>query len=380
GFNLDRTVLTQLSKVQTEEFENKLIDTFHPSLAKKNASSTDMEEDPLRALPISLDGATKWLNSPPLSFESLKGKVVLVDFWTYSCINCLRTLPYVKSWAAKYKNQGLVVIGVHTPEFAFEKDPSNVMKALRDLEITYPIAMDNDYVIWNSFENRYWPAHYFIDRTGKIRHHHFGEGGYEESEKVIQELLQEGSTETTKVAAKNSTSPSSALSSTESAPARGVQMPAQMADVKSPETYVGYSRAQNLRVQPELEEDEAQKYQAVKNLQLNEWSLSGTWLVNEESATLLKAGGQVIYRFHARDLHLVLGPQKEGSKIKFRVTLDGQAPGKNHGVDTDEKGYGVIDEHRLYQLIRQQDQDIRDRTFEIEFLDSGVAVFAFTFG
>ncbi|HEX7673189.1 MAG TPA: cytochrome c biogenesis protein DipZ [Bdellovibrio sp.] len=365
GLNLDRTVLTQVSKVQTEDWESRLIDKFTDH--QSGSASATLSDDEMKGLVPSLAGATKWFNSPALSFESLKGKVVLVDFWTYSCINCLRTLPYVKSWAEKYKDQGLVVIGVHTPEFAFEKDPTNVAKALQDLGVTYPVAMDNDYEIWNTFENRYWPAHYFLDRNGKIRHHHFGEGGYAESEKVIQELLNEGS--------------SSKAPMKTSVQASGVQAAAQFSDMRSPETYVGYARSQNLILNPIIKADRAENYKPVKNLELNQWSLSGQWLIGDEKATLIKAHGKITYRFHARDLHLVLGPKAAGSSVKFKVTIDGHAPGKDHGTDTNEQGEGVVSENRLYQLIRQSDGKlIQDHTFEIEFLDPGVEAFAFTFG
>ncbi|MEK2646867.1 cytochrome c biogenesis protein DipZ [Bdellovibrio sp. BCCA] len=366
-FGLDRTVLTRISKVQTEDIENKLIQIFRGENSQRS-ETTKSDLETMNALPISLAGATQWLNSPALSFEALKGKVVLVDFWTYSCINCLRALPYVKAWAEKYKDQGLVVIGVHTPEFAFEKDPDNVAKAVRELEIKYPVAMDNDYRIWNSFDNHYWPAHYFLDRQGRLRHHHFGEGQYEESEMVIQDLLKEGG-------------PLAVSSDVVKVEAKGAQAAPQMNDVKSPETYIGYARAENLRLTPILKPDREENYVAVKNLELNEWTLSGRWSISNESATLTKAGGKIIYRFHARDLHLVLGPHKAGSSVRFRVTIDGQAPGADHGMDADEKGQGVVKENRLYQLIRQKEVgDIRDHTFEIEFLDPDVEAFAFTFG
>ncbi len=366
SFNLDRTVLTKISKVQTEDWESHLIDVFKTSTGVIPAG---MKTDAMNAITPSLAGATKWFNSPSLTLDALKGKVVIVDFWTYSCINCLRTLPYVKAWAEKYKDQGLVIIGVHTPEFAFEKDPTNVAKALQDLGITYPVAMDNDYTIWNSFENRYWPAHYFFDRAGKIRHHHFGEGGYAESERVIQELLQEGDS-------KKMSSPMVQVQG------QGALAASKFSDVNSPETYVGYARAKNLQVTPALKKDAAEKYQGVKTLNLNEWSLSGSWNIGKEKATSMKAGAKVIYRFHARDLHLVLGPQAAGTSIPFRVTLNGKPPGANSGFDVNEKGLGVVNENRLYQLIRQQSdvKEIEDRTFEIEFMRPGVEVFAFTFG
>ncbi|MDG0815994.1 cytochrome c biogenesis protein DipZ [Bdellovibrio svalbardensis] len=369
SFNLDRTVLTRISRLQTEDLESHLIDLFKPSSGIVAAGT---KEDPMLALSPNLAGATKWLNSPALTLESLKGKVVVVDFWTYSCINCLRTLPYVKAWAEKYKDQGLVVIGVHTPEFAFEKDPENVAKALTDLGITYPVAMDNNYSIWNTFENRYWPAHYFFDRNGKIRHHHFGEGGYAKSEQVIQELLHEGTGQ------KMNTSDLV----TSQVQGEGALAASKFSDVKSPETYIGYARAKNLHIDPAVKADSPVKYKNITPLKLNEWSMSGSWNIGKEKAVAVKSKGRIIYRFHARDLHLVLGPQTPGTAISFRVTLDGKAPGKDHGVDINEKGEGIVNENRLYQLIRQRSETekLEDRTFEIEFLSPGVEVFAFTFG
>lgn len=375
SFNLDRTVLTKVARVQTEDWESRLIDIFKPS--EQGVTTAGMKNE---ALLPSLAGATKWFNSPSLSLESLKGKVVLIDFWTYSCINCLRTLPYVKAWADKYKDQGLVVIGVHTPEFAFEKDPTNVAKALLDLGITYPVAMDNDYTIWNTFENRYWPAHYFIDRNGKIRHHHFGEGGYVKAEEVIQELLQEGDSKKMRASADKLADTDKMVKSMVQVKGEGAQAASTFSDIKSPETYVGYARAKNLLTHPSLLADQSVQYKAVKSLALNEWTLAGHWLVSKEKSTSLKIGAKIIYRFHARDLHLVLGPQAVGASIPFRVTLDGKPPGKNHGVDVNEKGLGVVNENRLYQLIRQQETPLKDHTFEIEFLKPGVEVFAFTFG
>jgi cytochrome c biogenesis protein CcdA/thiol-disulfide isomerase/thioredoxin len=360
AFNLDRTVLTQISKFQTETFEQNLIHLFKGQ-AMPVAAQAGADEGPMP----DLKGAVSWLNSPALTKQELKGKVVLVDFWTYSCINCLRTLPYVKAWAEKYKDQGLVVIGVHTPEFAFEKDISNVASAVKDLGITYPVAIDNSYTIWNAFQNQYWPAHYFVDRNGSIRHHHFGEGSYEESEKVLQDLLGENA-KTEKLVEIN---------------ASGVQATGDMSEVASPETYLGYNRAQNFSVTPGLKIDTETTYTVAKKLNLNDWGLTGNWIVGPEDATLMKAAGKITFKFHARDLHLVLGPQQAGKIVRFKVTIDGKAPEGDHGMDTDAKGLGQVQEHRLYQLIRQQNTgEIKDRTFEIEFLDPGVQAFAFTFG
>jgi thiol-disulfide isomerase/thioredoxin len=310
-----------------------------------------------------LSGAVQWLNSAPLTAESLEGKVVLVDFWTYSCINCLRTLPYVRAWAEKYRAQGLVVIGVHAPEFAFEKNVDNVRKAVADLRITYPVAIDNDYAIWRAFSNEYWPAHYFIDAQGRIRHHHFGEGEYEESEHVIQQLLAEaGSTHVVEgVVAVN---------------ASGAQAAPAMDEVLSEETYIGYARAEHF-VSPGGAAQDARRTYTVRTTRLNEWGLSGDWTIGPEHASLDRQDGAIVYRFHARDLHLVLGPAVNGKPVRFRVTLNGAAPGESHGVDIDADGQGIVTGQRLYQLIRQRGA-ISDQTFEIRFLDPGVQ--AFTFG
>jgi len=308
----------------------------------------------------------KWLNSAPLTREQLKGKVVVVDFWTYSCINCLRSIPYTEAWWGKYKDDGLVVIGVHTPEFAFEKDPANVAKAVGDLKITYPVAIDSNYAIWKAFKNQYWPAHYFIDAQGSIRYHHFGEGKYAESEEVIQQLLRE----------RNSSLKTGGLVQVAGS---GAQAPADFNDIVSPETYIGYTRQQNYASPQKIHEDAPQTYSAPVRPTVNQWGLVGNWCVSGEQAALVFAPGKVIYRFHARDLHLVLGPGKNGKPVRFRIRIDGSAPGEDHGVDTDAQGAGVVKEYRLYQLVRQKGK-VEDRTFEIEFLDPGVQVFAFTFG
>jgi thiol-disulfide isomerase/thioredoxin len=295
---------------------------------------------------------------------------VLIDFWTYSCINCLRALPYVETWAAKYKDAGLVVIGVHTPEFAFEKERSNVEKAVRDLKITYPVAIDSDYKIWEAFNNEYWPAHYFIDGKGRIRYHHFGEGEYDESERVIQELLKENGAQL---------SLSAATPAAISVAGEGAEAAPDNADVRSPETYVGYHRAEHFASTHAIAQDAKRDYSPRPRLSLNQWALSGSWKVGAESAVLQTAPGKIVFRFHARDLHLVLGTTEDGRPVRFRVKLDGTAPGDDHGVDTDNNGSGTVQGHRLYQLIRQKGP-VEDRTFEIEFLDPGVQAFAFTFG
>ncbi|WP_240154608.1 thioredoxin family protein, partial [Burkholderia sp. Cy-647] len=326
------------------------------------------------ALPVegdapSLAGATEWLNSPPLTNASLRGKVVLVDFWTYSCINCLRTLPYVKAWARKYRNDGLVVIGVHAPEFAFERDIGNVKKATHDLGVTYPVAIDNGYSIWRAFNNEYWPAHYFIDAQGRVRYHHFGEGDYVQSERAIQQLLVEAGHPDAAQVPLGIDGPA----------ASGAQAAADNADMRSPETYVGYARAENFSSPGGQLHDREHDYAAPAQPGLDDWGLAGAWTVAEQQATLAKPGGRIVYRFHARDLHLVLGPGKNGAPVRFRVTIDGTAPGASHGADVNADGVGTVTGQRLYQLIRQSGP-IVDHTFSIEFLDPGVQAFAFTFG
>jgi cytochrome c biogenesis protein CcdA/thiol-disulfide isomerase/thioredoxin len=321
---------------------------------------------PDEGLAPTLDGATDWLNSAPLTADQLRGKVVLVDFWTYSCINCLRTLPYVKAWAEKYRDQGLVVVGVHAPEFAFERKLSNVEKATRDLGIGYPVAVDNGYKIWRAFNNQYWPAHYFIDAQGRIRHHHFGEGGYAESERVIQQLLQEA----------GSKQVDQGLIEVQ---AKGVQQAADMAAVRSPETYLGYERAEHFAATPAAVRDQPASYATPERLALNAWGLTGQWTVGPESATLDRASGRISYRFQARDLHLVLGPGADGRPVRFKVLIDGKAPGTSRGMDVAADGSGTVTEQRLYQLVRQ-DGDVAERTFSIEFLDPGISAYAFTFG
>ncbi|WP_159914663.1 cytochrome c biogenesis protein DipZ [Pantoea sp. 18069] len=396
ALGLDTDVLARLSLGTTSTVEQALIDRIKPQaadeaieagpgstamMAGSNAmmvattamsGSTAMSAQggvanlPVESTRPSLGGAVEWLNSPPLTMESLRGKVVLVDFWTYSCINCLRTLPYVRAWAQKYKDQGLVVIGVHTPEFAFEKNIANVRKAARDLQVGYPIAVDNDYAIWRAFRNRYWPAHYFIDAQGRVRHHHFGEGSYAQSERVIQQLLAE--------AASTAATPLDLVT----VDAEGVAQAPDMANVRSPETYLGHQKAENFISPGGLVADAPHTY-TVGTPRLNEWGLAGDWTVRPEHAESNKSAGAVAYRFHARDLHLVLGPGADGKPVRFQVTIDGAAPGDSHGVDIGADGTGVVEGQRLYQLIRQAGP-IRDRTFEIRFLDPGAQVFAFTFG
>jgi thiol-disulfide isomerase/thioredoxin len=313
-----------------------------------------------------LSGATGWINSKPLTAKELKGKVVLVDFWTYSCINCLRTLPYIETWAEKYKDDGLVVIGVHTPEFDFEKQLPNVEKAVKKFGITYPVALDSNQAVWNAFHNEAWPAHYFIDAKGRVRYVHLGEGKYDQSEQWIQQLLKE---------AKAGPMPATATSIR----AEGIEAAADTNDVKSPETYIGYARAEHFASPGGIKDDREKDYVAPAQPKLNQWGLAGTWVDHEQIAELKSAGGKIVFRFHARDLHLVLGTAADGKPVHYKVTIDGQAPGENHGVDTDAAGNGVVTDHRLYQLVRLKGP-VADHIFAIEFEEPGVEAFSFTFG
>ncbi|MGS1119717.1 cytochrome c biogenesis protein DipZ [Rhodanobacter sp. UC4436_H3] len=364
ALGLDTGLLTRVSLASTSGIEQKLIDAVRPAPAPQPELKAG-EPLPVEGAFPSLAGATQWLNSPPLSAESLRGKVVLVDFWTYSCINCIRALPYVRGWADKYKDHGLVVIGVHAPEFAFEKNPANVAKAVKDLGVDYPVALDNDYAIWRGFNNEYWPAHYFIDAQGRIRHHHFGEGEYRQSEDVIRQLL-------TDAGQKNL--PGGYVRDDH----RGVEAAASNDPTRSPETYVGYARARNF-VGGRVTRDEAHDYHAPAALATNQWSLDGRWSVHDENAQLEQAGGAIVYRFRGRDLHLVLGPAADGKPIRYRVTIDGKPPGADHGMDTDADGNGTVTGQRLYQLVRQANGS-GERLFKITFLDPGVRAYAFTFG
>jgi thiol-disulfide isomerase/thioredoxin len=314
----------------------------------------------------SLGGATDWLNSKPLTAAGLRGKVVLIDFWTYSCINWRRTLPYVRAWAEKYKDQGLVVIGVHSPEFEFEKNVDNILQAAKEMKIDYPIAIDSDHAIWSAFNNEYWPALYFVDAQGHIRHHHFGEGDYEQSERIIQQLL-------TDAGVRN------IGHELVSVDARGAEVAADWDDLKSPETYVGYERTENFASPGGAVLDKGHVYVFPARFELKDWALWGDWTMEKQAIVLNKASGRIAYRFHARDLHLVMGPATRKTSVRFRVLIDGKPPGAAHGSDIDGQGNGTVTELRLYQLIRQP-QPIDDRQFEIEFLDPGVEAFSFTFG
>lgn len=328
--------------------------------AKASTSRLPIEGD----LP-SLDGATGWINTEALTPATLKGKVVLVQFWTLTCINWLRTLPYVRAWSEKYKDR-FVVVGVHTPEFDFEKNIDNVRRAVAEMRIAYPVAVDSGYAIWRAFDNQYWPALYFIDARGQIRHHQFGEGAYDESEKVIQELLADAGASPAEhgLVADNG---------------RGIEAAADWRDLQSAETYVGYARGENLASPEGPGTDKRQRYTLPARLLLNQWGLGGEWTMGPQALTLNTPGGRIAYRFHARDLHLVMGAAAKGTRIRFRVLLDGKPPGKAHGIDVDDDGNGTLAEQRLYQLIRQP-APIADRQFEITFLDPGAEAFVFTFG
>jgi len=388
ALGLDRGILTRFSLANTSGVEQRLLNLTHaiqiPTQKDLRQVALDKSNDAggLPALLPDLSGATAWINSAALTPDSLRGKVVLVDFWTYSCINCLRTLPTIRAWHEKYKDSGLVVIGVHTPEFPFEKDEANVRKAIHDLGIAYPVAMDNDYRIWRGFHNEYWPAHYFIDATGHIRFHAFGEGHEEQSEGWIRTLLQERNHQPAAAGAVHEMSTGAGQVPGQTAGQTTGQAAEQASDLKqiqSPETYVGYARAMRFTSPGGFNEDVAALYRAPAQLALNDWALIGRWKDEAQIATLHAPAGAIVYRFHARDLHLVLGPASKGKPIRFRITLDGKAPGEDHGADTDAEGYGTVTSSRLYQLVRQK-SPLRDRTFRIEFPSPGVQAFAFTFG
>jgi cytochrome c biogenesis protein CcdA/thiol-disulfide isomerase/thioredoxin len=368
ALGLGSGVLARVSYGGTETTEQTLLNAFsiasvHPAAA--DARSADRSGLPDEGAFPSLDGAVAWLNSAPLTPAQLRGKVVLVDFWTYSCINCIRTIPYILAWVAKYKGQGLVVIGVHTPEFAFEKNIGNVRQAIRDFKITYPVALDSDYVVWDTFQNGYWPAFYFIDANGRLRYQQFGEGNYDKAEKVIQALLAEAGRPV----------PNADLVTPY---ATGIEAAPDIGAIGSPETYIGYDKASNFASSEAMRRDATRTYK-VGLLGVNEWGLSGDWTVGPEWATLDQPGGGIAYKFSARDLHLVLGPGADNKPVRFQVTIDGAAPGSTHGADIDAAGNGVVSETRLYQLVRQAGP-VRERTFEIRFLDPNVRAFVFTFG
>jgi thiol-disulfide isomerase/thioredoxin len=337
-----------------------------------SAGASAQPADSVLSLPASsvtlppFSDAVQWFNSPPLTPQALRGKVVLVNFWTYSCINCLRVLPYYSAWAKKYREQGLVVIGVHTPEFAFERSADNVQQAIGRLGIDYPVALDSNYGIWRAYHNQYWPALYLADAQGRVRYQHFGEGDYRETERAIQQLLADrgaGQVDTQLVAA----------------PSQGLGLAADGGAMQSPETYIGYEQATRFASVVAPLPDRVQRYNAPAALPLNHWALTGTWTLGREFASSNEAHAGIVYRFHARDLHLVIGPTRDGKPVKFRVSVDGAPPGDAHGADVTADGTGVVTQQRLYQLVRQNGK-IVDRTFRIEFDEPGVDAYVFTFG
>lgn len=374
---LDSRLLAQsgaLNGLGSNGLESSLLQAAMPSaqaaeLAGNNPGAPYTSSLPVESTRPSLDGGTQWLNAAPQSIPALRGKVVLVNFWTYSCVNCLRTLPYVNAWAQKYADRGLVVVGVHAPEFAFEKDHSNVEKALQQLKISYPVVQDNGFRIWRAFNNQYWPALYLVDAQGRVRHHQFGEGGYAATERALNELLREAQ------------APSAATATAPNAntvpDTQGLGMAADTASLRSPELYLGYDKGGSLRLAGRPAPDKAADYQPA-SLRLNTWTLQGNWTLKPEWVQANSAGGRLALRFEARDANLVLGAAGAGP-LRFRLTIDGQPPGIHHGSDVDAQGYGQVDATRLYQLVRQQGP-VKQRTVEIEFLDAGAQGYAFTFG
>ncbi|MET3445453.1 cytochrome c biogenesis protein DipZ [Ralstonia sp. 1138] len=376
GLGADTGLLARLSSGGTTQLEQALVNGLGVNRPVPQASLNVVSEAdaapaakpsglPVEGRLASFDGAVQWLNSGPLTADQLHGKVTLVYFWTYSCINCIRTLPYLRAWADKYKDQGLTVVGVHTPEFAFEKAPENVARAVSGFRVNFPVAIDSNYRIWNAFHNSYWPAAYFVDAQGNIRHHQFGEGDYAGSERVIQALLAEAGNQ-------------QVAGGVVAPDAPGAQAAPDLDNVRSPETYVGYAQATRFASPGGAQLGTSHAY-SVGKLGLNDWGLSGQWTIDAEQATLDRAGGGIVYRFHARDLHLVLGPAADGRAVRFTVTIDGKAPGDSHGADTDAHGNGTVTQTRLYQLVRQAGT-VGEHTFEIRFLDAGAHAYAFTFG
>ena len=367
ALGLDTRVLAKLSSAQTAAIEGELAAKLGAGrIAQSSRAGMDARGNlvlGVEGLLPPLDGLGPWINSPPLNREQLRGKVVLIDFWTYSCINCIRSIPYVRAWHERYAADGLVVIGVHAPEFAFERNPENVRRAVAEQSIGYPVALDNRFALWRAMENRFWPAHYFIDARGRVRYHHFGEGEYAVSERVIRQLLTEAGRPPTRP-------PTRDLQLT------GVEMAAAWAAIRSPETYLGYARAERFVSPGGMVKDREQDYRMVP-LQLNQWALDGRWTVEKQSSRSASPGARLAYRFNARDVHLVLGG---GDKpVRFKVTVDGAAPGADAGTDVAADGTGIVGSERLYQLVRQKGS-VRERTFTIEFRDPGAEAFAFTFG
>jgi thiol-disulfide isomerase/thioredoxin len=358
-FASDEAIAEQLDLGGLENDQNKDLDLCTNGASELESCGTAPD----------IKGIQEWFNTPnngAIDLAELKGQVVLIDFWAYSCINCLRSMPYVNAWYKHYKDSGLVVLGVHSPEFAFEKDNGNVEAAVKKFALQYPVVLDSNLAIWKAFNNRFWPAHYFVDAKGQIRGHHFGEGKYARSERMIRQLLVEAG-------AKNLPEP------LEDAAGQGVGAPSNAAEVSSPETYVGYTRAENFASPGSLARDSAKEYSLPKSLTLNQWALGGTWKVSGEHARSQSANGRIAFRFKARDLHLVLGPSQSGKPVRFRITVNGAPPKKDAGMDVDPNGVGVVREHRLYNLVRLAGPVI-ETEFVIEFLDAGVDAYSFTFG
>ncbi|WP_280155823.1 cytochrome c biogenesis protein DipZ [Piscinibacter sp. XHJ-5] len=354
-----------LEKLGAGKPHPQAVQTYAPTAAEagfRRVVATTQDRGPLSAL----SGATEWINSPPLMPQDLRGKVVLVNFWTYSCINCLRTLPYLNAWAEKYKDAGLVVVGVHTPEFAFEKLPANVRRATANLRVGYPVVLDNDFAIWRAFGNRAWPAFYFVDAQGRVRHQQFGEDQYAQSERVLQQLLTEVAREPL---APGVVSPTG----------EGVQAAPGPRPALSGETYLGHERGSGFVSRDRAVLGRVQAYRGAGSLRVDQWTLHGDWTIEPDRIVLARAQGRIAYRFHARDLHLVLGPEADGKPVRFRVLVDGKPPLNDHGSDVDAQGNGIVDAHRLYQLVRQPGGG-KESLFEIEFLDAGAQAYAFTFG
>lgn len=373
ALGLDGVALARVPSASTNGVESKLLGLLaanDKATAARDATRPARAETPL-SLPVEgglppLDGAVAWINGPALAANDLRGKVVIVNFWTYSCINCLRTLPYLKAWQSRYGRDGLVVVGVHTPEFGFEHDVANVKRAVGDLGVRYPVAIDNDYRVWKAFGNQYWPAFYVADAQGRIRYHHFGEGGYEQAEEVVRQLLAQA----------NSAAPAADRAKVQ---ASGALAAADPDDIGSGETYLGYREAAGFASNENVQPDTVLAYSIPHRLALNTWALSGAWNVGAQAAVSAQAQAQIAYRFHARDLHLVLAPPANGKPVRFRISIDGHAPGAAHGSDTTADGEGVVTAARLYQLVRQSGP-VQDHTFTIQFLDTGVQAFTFTFG
>ncbi len=366
GLGIDTSLLTSLSAEHTYRLESALAKVLKQPMDRLGSSAMAATPPTISGPLAALLDKQNWINAAPLRAEDLRGRVVVANFWTYSCINCLRTLPHVRAWAEKYKDQGLVVVGVHAPEFAFEKDLANVTQASASLGVRYPVVLDNDFSIWRAFRNGGWPAIYVVGADGRVRHEATGEGQHDQVEQAIQQLLTEAGE-------------ARSGQSVHSVEVRGTQVDADWANLGSPETYVGYAKAERFASPDPLVRDGSGDYRHGSKLPLNAWSLSGKWTVGAEYATLNSAGGGIRYRFHARDVHLILLPPSRDQAIRFRIKIDNGTPGANHGADVDEQGFGVVRDGRLYQLARQSGP-VNDRIFEIEFLDPGVRVYAFTFG